>query len=56
MGQLIKVDLDGFKIQEDLRKPKPVTLDEEEYRKPITQHTGNPTCDSGLRRVQETYH
>ena len=56
MGQLIKVDLDGFKIQEDLRKPKPVTLDEEEYRKPITQYTGNPTCDSGLRRVKETYH
>ena len=30
------------RIQEDLRKPKPVTLNGEEYRKPITRHTENP--------------
>ena len=34
------------KIQEDPRKPKPVTLNGEEYRKPITEHKRNPTCRS----------
>jgi len=29
------------------QETQPVTLDEEEYRKHITEHTGNPTNDSG---------
>ena len=33
-----------------------VTLDREEYRKPITEHTGNLTCDSWWRIVHETHH
>jgi len=44
------------RIQEDLRKPKPVTLNREEYRKPMAEHLGNPTYDSEWRRVQETHH
>ena len=44
------------RIQEDLREPEPVNLNGEEYRKPITELTGNPTYDSEWRRVQETYH
>jgi len=35
------------RIQDDLRKPKPVTLNGEEYRKPMTEHTGNPAYGSG---------
>jgi len=38
------------------QETQPVTLDGEEYRKPITEHTGNPTCDSEWRRIQEAYH
>ena len=38
------------------QETQPVTLNGKEYRKPITEHTGNPTCDSGWRRVQETHH
>ena len=37
------------------QETQPVTLNEEEYRKHITEHTGNPTCDSEWRRVQETH-
>jgi len=33
------------------KETQPVTLDGEEYRKPITKLTGNLTCDSGWRRV-----
>jgi len=29
------------------QETQPVTLNGKEYRKPITEHTGNPTCDSG---------
>ena len=38
------------------QETQPVTLNGEEYRKPINGHTGNPTCDSEWRRVQETHH
>jgi len=38
------------------QETQPVTLNGEEYRKPITEHTGNPTCGSGWRSIQETHH
>ena len=38
------------------QETQPVALNGEEYRKPITGYTGNPTCDSEWRRVKETYH
>ena len=44
------------RVQEDLRKPKPVTLNREEYRKPKAEHLGNPTCGSGWRSIKETHH
>ena len=41
--------------REALRKPKPVTLDEGEHRKPITEYR-KPKPVTGQRRAQETHH
>jgi len=38
------------------QETQPVSLNGEDYRKHIIGQTGNPTCYSEWRRVQETHH